>query len=138
MIFPAWSGRLYRSALTLVPQPPSAVLCSLSEPFDTPLDSLDLPAIRLAFGRLFDRAANEVFRLGRDLDEVTFERFLRCRVNDGGGYTAPAEPLSNFDRFVATVRRAMPCHLSEESHAVCISSLEVRVLIAGDPLRRDA
>lgn len=121
-----------------VPHPLSAVLFSVFEPFDSPLNQLDLPALRLAFGRLFDRAANEVFRLGRDLDEVIFERFLRCRIIDGGEFSAPAQPLSNLDRLVATIRGAMPHHLSEKTHALTISSLEVRVLIAADYLTRDA
>ena len=54
-----------------------------SLPCDVSLDELDMDWLRRQYSTLFDRAAQAIFRLGYDLDDVIVERFIRCGVSVG-------------------------------------------------------
>jgi hypothetical protein len=55
---------------------------------------------------MVDRTAEVVFRLGYDLDDVIFERYLVCSRPDEGEVHVRAEPLSDLSELARRVQRA--------------------------------
>jgi len=73
-------------------------------PFEGDREVLDMGTLRSGFAALFERAGQAVQRAGRDVDQVVFERFLRCRRSGGDSFDVAVEWLSDPDRLVADIR----------------------------------
>ncbi len=79
-------------------------LLEIDCPFEGDPGVLDMGTLRSGFAALFERAGQAVQRAGRDVDQVVFERFLRCRPSRGGSFDVAVEWLSDPDRLVADIR----------------------------------
>ena len=73
-------------------------------PFEADARAPDGGMLRDGFAALFERAGEAVQRAGRDVDEVVFERFLRCRHPGGGSFDVAAEWLADPQRLMAAIR----------------------------------
>ena len=78
-------------------------LFELDCPFEGNARALDARLLRDGFAPLFERAGEAVQRAGRDVDEVVFERFLRCRSSRGDAFDVAAEWLADPDRLLAAI-----------------------------------
>lgn len=101
-------------------------LFELDCPFDGDAKALDGGVLRDGFATLFERAGEAVQRSGRDVDDVVFERFLRCRRSGGDAFDVAVEWLSAPDRLVADIR----AHAGEcDAEDIRIESLLVVVML---------
>lgn len=112
----------------------SRILFVESSPVQFSLERLDLEAIKRGFSDLFDRAAERVFRLGLDLDDVTIERFMDCRIADGERHRVEDPSISDVVRLrngiVAQIELVAGGSLS--AGGVTIVTLGVEVLSDAD------
>ena len=77
-----------------------------------PLGELDIPHVRELFGDLFDDGAQATIGLGLDLDDVVFEKTVRCTC-DEAAWDVPVQSTQR-DHLLAAIFQSMPRACSPE------------------------
>ena len=101
-------------------------LLEIDCPFEGDPGVLDSGTLRSGFAALFERAGQAVQRAGRDVDQVVFERFLRCRLSGGGSFDVAVEWLSDPDRLLKVI---CACAGDCDAGDIRIESLLVVVMV---------
>lgn len=98
--------------------------------FSATLRDVDVQAVRAAFSRLFDQAAESVFRAGLDQDDAVVERFVVCRCAAGPDVRVPLPCLATAEALCGVVRAALgnPSTSTSDIENVRITALEVDVI----------
>jgi len=82
--------------------------------------------LQLAFARLFDEAAQTIYRAGSDLDEVLVERILVVRRDHGTTCEVPADFLADAELLKKSVMNFFDApHGSVESNVLEIVAVKI-------------
>jgi len=82
----------------------TTIIREVSTPLNMPVDSLDLPTLRLVFADLFDRVSEAILAAKLDADDVLLERSVTLRTADGTTFSAPVDWLSDRERLLADLQ----------------------------------
>ena len=93
----------------------SRSLASTYKPGDDPRP------LQLTFARLFDEAAQTIYRAGSDLDEVIVERILVVRRDHETHYEVPADFLADAE----LLKKSVLNHLADTADLAVTDSFEI-------------
>lgn len=101
-----------------------------------PIPEIDLRELQARFGKLFDRAAEALFRQGLDHDDVVFDRILRC-AHAGGDVEIEAAWLADRDRLLAHIQQCIS-RAEDQNHLQAAGSMDDTPGVPTDASRSQA